>query len=295
MLETKNKCIICDNEFVLDTIEIKDYSISKEIFRLSECKNCMLLHITNPPNENKIGDYYKSEDYISHSDTKKGIINTLYHYVREFMLKRKHYVIKKNSSGKKLLDIGCGTGYFLNYMKDKDYETIGLEIDKKSREFGRENFSLDILDLDIFRKNKLEKKFDIITMWHVLEHTYNPVDYFNKIKKLMTENGTLVVAVPNYKSFDASYYKKKWAAYDVPRHIFHFSPRAIKKLTEKTGLILVKTKILPFDSFYNSLLSEKYKKNPLWFFSGMFIGFLSYIQGLLNSKKASSVIYIIKK
>lgn len=288
-------CPICESDQISLEIKLTDHSISKENFELYRCGSCSFLFTQNAPAMSEIGPYYQSEDYISHSNTKEGFVNKAYHVVRDIMLGRKHNLIASLSNGKKLLDMGCGTGYFPNYMKQKGYEVTGAEIDPGAREFGKSTFGLNIVSPEEILDVSVTEKFDFITLWHVLEHIYDLDGYMKRLHDLLDENGHLLIAVPNSDSYDCKHYKEYWAAYDVPIHLWHFTPKTLGKLAEKHNFSVVKTKKLPFDPFYNSMLSAKYKKSAMPVLQGGFIGFISFLNGLFNTQKASSPIYILKK
>lgn len=210
------------------------------------------------------------------------------------MLKSKSRLLNHYVKEKTLLDVGSGTGYFLSFMKKNGFEVLGVEVDETARNFGKEKFGLEILEPKMMLEGGISKQFDAITMWHVLEHLHDPDAYFSSYKELLKKDGVLVIAVPNCASYDAKHYGKHWAAYDVPRHLWHFTPSTIEKLGDRNGFKLVEKKRLPFDAFYCSLLSEKYKGNSLFFISGFLIGGISWLQGLFNIDKTSSLTYVFK-
>lgn len=209
--------------------------------------------------------------------------------VRSYTLKKKIALLQELTSGKDLLDIGAGTGHFLAKAKESGFNVLGLEPDEDARRVALSENGIELKDLNVL--HHLNQKFNAITMWHVLEHVYNLQEDLDKISSLVIQNGVLIIAVPNYTSFDAQYYKEYWAAYDVPRHLYHFSPKSIIPLVESKGLKFEKMLPMKFDSYYVSMLSEKYKGGSL--LKAMRIGFLS------NSKategKSSSQIYIFRK
>jgi SAM-dependent methyltransferase len=277
-------------------LSCKDFFTSGETFDILRCNNCGFEFTMNPPVESKIEKYYDSGEYISHSDTKKGITNFLFHSARSLMLYRKKRVIK-NATGLKtgtLLDIGCGTGYFPAFMKKSGWRVTGVEVNEKAREYAREKFNLDVFTEDEFNARNSDQ-FDCITLWHVFEHFHDPVKYLTMISSLLNKSGICVVAIPNSASYDARYFRNFWAAYDVPRHLWHFDPDNFKMFTENYGFILEKIRILPLDVFYISILSEKYKGSKAAFLSGMVKGLLFSFSSLFNKKKSSSVIYILRK
>lgn len=287
-------CVVCNGEEFEAKMHLTDHSITKEKFDLYNCLKCGFVFTENAPSEVNAGQYYKSEEYISHSDTNKGIVAKLYHFVRKIMLGRKYRLINSLTDDKCILDVGCGTGYFLDYMKQKEYQTLGVEVDEDAREYGKNKFQLEILPPK--ELSSIKEKFGVITLWHVLEHLYSPNEYLNTLKSLLKdENAYLVIALPNYQSFDGAHYKTFWAGYDVPRHLWHFSPKTLEMLAQKNGLEVVKMKRLPFDSFYNSMLSEKYKGSKFSVLKGGMIGGVALLQSLFNIRKSSSIIYVLKK
>ncbi|MBS9461286.1 class I SAM-dependent methyltransferase [Flagellimonas sp. 389] len=270
-------------------LKTKDFSVSGESFELRRDEEFDML-ITHPQPEN-LAKYYDSEVYISHTDAKISLVDRLYQWIKGYSLKKKIQIIDnqidKRSS---LLDIGAGTGDFLKSAISKGFKAAGIEPNEKARTNAEQKgitLHQDLADVK-------EHKFQVITMWHVLEHLPNLQEQIKQIAKLLEPNGKLFIAVPNYKSFDAKYYRTHWAAFDVPRHLWHFSRLSIQRLFEKENMEVVSIKPMLFDSFYVSLLSEKYKGNPFYLISAFFIGLWSNISAFF-SKEHSSLIYIIKK
>lgn len=290
-----DNCPICKNTSFEKVMDCKDYTVSNKTFTIVSCKKCGL-QFTNPiPLEDEIGKYYESEEYISHSNTSKGIVNKLYQSVRNITLQQKLKLVKNLTQGKKILDIGSGTGEFLKVCKEADFEVIGIEPSEEAKRFAIKNYKLEI-----HPENKIkefnEKSFDLITMWHVLEHVYHLEERVKEINRILKKNGVLVVAVPNRNSYDAKHYKQYWAAYDLPRHLYHFTEKDIKNLFEKNGFVLEKTLPMKFDSFYVSMLSEKYKNGKDNFLSALFTGLKSNRTAKnSNEPKYSSQIYILRK
>lgn len=286
-------CPVCKGTGIQQVFKAKDFTVSGEVFSVWHCDQCSH-RFTNPvPDEASIGPYYQSEEYISHSNTSKGFINSIYQKVRKRTLRSKKKLLHKVSgkSNGRLLDIGCGTGEFLNTVKESGWSVLGVEPDPGAREMGRSNYGLEILEADKFFDIE-EGQFDAVTMWHVLEHVHRLDEYMEKIHRLLKPGGTLIIAVPNYTSHDAKKYKEYWAAYDVPRHLYHFSPESMTWLMKRFKFGMQKMKLMPFDSFYVSMLSEKYKKGPL--IRAFWRGFCSWFLAIFNTKRCSSVIYIAK-
>ena len=275
-------------------ISVKDNSVSKENFELYRDESLDLLITYPQPKEEELGKYYESDDYISHTDGKRSMFEKAYHFVKGIALKNKLQLINDLQKEKgKLLDIGAGTGEFLMVAKENGWQTIGIEPSDKARNIALKKgvFLADSLaDLE-------DHSFDVISMWHVLEHVPNLENQIKELKRLLKPTGTILIAVPNFNSYDAKYYKEFWAAYDVPRHLWHFSKTAIKELFEKEGLHLQKVLPMKFDAFYVSLLSEKYKTGKMNYFKAISIGLksnkygkenLDYSSHIKNKKNASS-------
>ena len=274
-------------------LKVKDHSVSGEKFELIENSEYGFLETTPQPPSEKLPEYYKSEDYISHTDSKRNLFEKTYHLVRNISLKKKLKLINSFSSeSKKLLDVGCGTGDFLQMAFQNNWTVLGIEPNEQARDIANKKTNNSVFETGQLIKFE-ESSFDVITLWHVLEHLPKLEEQIATFKKLLKKQGTLIIAVPNYKSFDAKHYKNFWAAYDVPRHLWHFNKTSISKLVGKQSMKVVKTQPMLFDAFYVSLLSEKYKTGKMNFFKGIWIGLVSNMKSII-SKEASSVIYIIK-
>lgn len=286
-------CPICNGEKFSPFLICKDNTVSKENFNIVSCDSCNF-KFTNPiPVEDKIGQYYKSEEYISHSNTNKGLINKAYQAVRNITLNQKEKLIADNNKRGRLLDIGCGTGEFLYYCKKSGWSVEGIEPDDDARKLGTTNYELDIHP-EMHLKQIHNESVDVITMWHVLEHVYHLRDRIKELKRIIKSSGYIYIAVPNYESYDATIYKENWAAYDVPRHLYHFGKSDIKRLMEKEGMTVTDIIPMKFDSFYVSMLSEKYKTGKINYVNAFINGLKSNNQGS-KSMNYSSLIYKIKK
>ncbi len=275
-------------------LTVKDHSVSGETFELIKNTEYGFLKTIPEPSSDKLPDYYKSEDYISHTDTQRNLFEKIYHIIRRISLKKKLKLINSFSSEeKKLLDVGCGTGDFLKIAKENNWTVSGIEPNEQARKIANIKTEHSVFEIEQLLKFE-PSSFDTITLWHVLEHLPNLEDHISVFKKLLKPQGTLIIAVPNYKSYDAKYYKEFWAAFDVPRHLWHFNKTSISKLVLKFSMEVIKIKPMLFDAFYVSLLSEKYKHGKMNPIKGFLIGLLSNFKAL-KSKEASSLIYIIKK
>lgn len=288
-------CPLCSSSKIGLTLATEDFSISKDAFEIYACQDCDFHFTQNAPAPAAIAPYYKSDVYISHSDTKEGIVNRLYHSARNLMLQKKQKLVQQLTTGKRLLDIGSGTGYFLNHMQKNGFQVIGVEIDDAARNATLKNFNIKVNPPATFLEGKLTPKVDIISLWHVLEHLHDMDGYMQRMHNQLADDGVVLIAVPNHKSYDAQYYGKHWAAYDVPRHLWHFSPKTVAKLADKNGFKVVDQKRLPLDPFYNSLLSEKYQSSKLSLIFGGLIGMASLLVSYVNPTRSTSPIYILKK
>jgi 2-polyprenyl-3-methyl-5-hydroxy-6-metoxy-1,4-benzoquinol methylase len=286
-------CALCHSINIAESLKAEDHLLTSEIFSIFKCQACGFVFTQGVPPAKEIGKYYQSQDYVSHSDTRKGLMNKLYHLGRSLMLKKKYGMVKKEAKGKRLLDMGTGTGYFPAFMKSKGYQAAGVEVDPEARAFASMQFGIPVYSPEEFLNHKIEGKFDVITLWHVLEHLENFDLYIEKMLEYLQPGGSLVIALPNCSAYDARHYKEYWAGYDVPRHLWHFTPSTFKILAEKHRLEIIKMKRLPLDPFYNAMLSEKYKANKFYMISGLFYGKLAYLESLMHIEKSSSVVYFI--
>lgn len=268
----------------------KDFLVSGEEFSLVQNKEYGFLETVPQPEEVDLSKYYESEEYISHTDSKKGLLPFLYQSVKKYSLAKKVSLISKLNEGKgSLLDIGAGTGEFLKIAKDKGWSVQGVEVNKKAREFASNKEVVLYENLDTV----LGSQFDVVSLWHVLEHLPNLKDTVTKIESLVKPGGTLFIAVPNFNSLDAKHYKEFWAAYDVPRHLWHFSMESMRKvISDEFNLIHVRA--MPFDAFYVSLLSEKYKTGNKFSLRAFWIGLRSNMSAN-RTKEYSSLLYCFKK
>ncbi len=291
-----SNCPLCSSADILHYLQCTDNFVSKENFGLYRCSACGFVFTNNYPEADSIGKYYESDEYISHSDTSEGFINKIYRIVRNIMLRRKRAIVTNVTKIKtgNLLDIGSGTGHFAAEMKSAGWSVKGIEINEKAREFSRTKSGLEVIGPDEI--SSLEKEsFDAITLWHVLEHFHDPFTYASDIISLLKPGGICIVALPNSSSFDAAHYKEHWAAYDVPRHLWHFNPDTFRIFSDKTGFKTIKLLTLPLDVFYISLLSEKYKGTKLSFLAGIAKAKLFTFGSFFNRKRSSSMIYILQK
>ena len=293
-LETLKECPVCQHNQFSNFLESVDYFLSGEPFIIQECTACGF-RFTNPrPTGDHATAYYQSDDYISHDVSGKGLFSWIYTLARKRALGKKYQLINSVTEGKSLLDIGCGTGELISYCAQKGMEVTGVEPSVKARTFAQQSYNLNVFD-DFLNKPENPEKYHVITLWHVLEHIYQLSETLEKIAREIHPTGTLIIALPNCNSYDARYYKSYWAAYDVPRHIYHFTPVTFEKLARRFGWILQKTLPMKLDAYYISLLSEQYRNNQFPYPQAFLRGFVSNYKANQSSGLWSSQIYILNR
>jgi len=292
-METLSHCPVCENDSFTEFLRTKDFFLTGKEFTIVQCSRCGF-KFTNPrPGKDEISAYYESEDYLSHYTGKNDPKTRIYKWIRKINIRSKYRIINKYSTGKKLLDIGCGTGEFLAYCRQKGLEVTGIEPGKKALEYASEKLQLPVYD-ELWLNNQKHQGFDIITLWHVLEHVHELRGRMKTIKDLLNPGGLLCIALPNPGSWDARHYKEYWAAYDLPRHLYHFDRSSMMKLAEKHELKLVKIIPMKWDAYYISLLSGKYRSKKSGFLKAVFNGYRSNLAGKCDNMNYSSLIYLLK-
>jgi SAM-dependent methyltransferase len=290
------ECPLCSSSAIELLFRCSDHFVSGKEFPVFKCLSCRFSFTQDYPEENQIGEFYESDDYISHSDTAKGFSNKLYLFARKIMLRKKRDLVSGITGLREgaILDIGSGTGYFASTMKEAGWNVKGIEVSEKARDFSKSKFALDIVSPGMIPTLE-SSAFDCITLWHVLEHFHDPFSYITEIRRLMKPGSFCIIALPNSNSYDAKNYGKYWAAWDVPRHLWHFDPSTFSLFCEKSGLTLAGIRSLPLDVFYISQLSEKYKGSAIPFLRGMLRAAIFTIGTFFNRKRSSSIVYILRK
>lgn len=293
---THKNCPLCNGSDIGKRFACKDFFATGEVFDVYECHGCGFVFTQNIPDEKEIGRYYESQSYISHSNTKKGLFNKAYHLVRAIMLQRKvnlmeNLTLLKNG---KILDYGAGTGYFARAMEKRGWDVTAIEKSPKARELSKREFGFEMHAEDYLEKIA-DKEFDIVTLWHVMEHIQDLDGFWDELYRIIDDTGIAVIALPNCKSHDAKRYRENWAAYDVPRHLWHFTPMTVMRWGEKHGFILERRITMPFDGFYISMLSERYKGSSLAGIKGLWTGFMGWLATGTRREASSSIIYVFRK
>ena len=293
---TIKTCPLCGGTQLERALTCVDHYATGEMFHLCRCTGCGFLFTQDFPAEAEIGRYYETPEYISHSDTKHGLINRVYHYARRYMLRRKARLVMSEAHRKegRLLDIGTGTGYFPATMKALRWQVEALEKSAVARDFARTHFNLDVKP-ETALTDYAPESFDVITLWHVMEHLEHLNETWETLHSLLADKGVLVIAVPNPSSYDARKYGAYWAAYDVPRHLWHFTPDTMQRMGAKHGFILSARHPMPLDAFYISMLTERYLHRRGAFARGLMTGALAWFSTLVKKERSSSMIYVFRK
>lgn len=294
----RKECPVCRAENIQNVLTCQDHTVSKTNFEIWECSNCSVRFTQYAPAQDSIGPFYQSDTYISHTDTEKGLVNKLYKIARNNTLKWKIQLVKtvtgKIKTPGSLLDIGAGTGAFLQMANKASWTARGLEPDERARKICFKNYKLQ-LDSPEKLFEFPDEAFDAVTMWHVLEHVHQLHEYIQQIKRVLVRGGVALIALPNFTSLDATHYAANWAAYDVPRHLYHFSPESMKTLVTFHEMKMEAVKPMWLDAFYISMLSEQYKSGKTNFLAAIWNGLKSNLQALQKNENCSSLIYIIRK
>ncbi len=291
-LETIAKCPVCQNTPLKPLRDVKDHFGTKETFTLNLCDQCETLTTTPRPTESDIVKYYKSNSYVSHGDSGGFAIDLIYKTVQHINFRHKHTILSKYTLDKNHLDYGCGTGSFLSYLQHKRWTVTGIEPDNNARSIAQDTYKLPKVYSSL--SGVTETEFSSISLFHVLEHVHSLKETLDHLSTLLSKNGVLILALPNYKSFDAQHYQEYWAGYDVPRHLHHFSQKSIHQLAKSFGLNIVATHPMKFDSYYVSLLSEQYKRGRKHYLNAFRKGYRSNRQAL-KTHEYSSLIYVLSK
>lgn len=298
MLETLTQCPICGHTEAQLFTEAQDFTVSQEIFKIVQCQECTFCYTNPRPDFKSIAKYYDSEAYISHSNTKKGLTSRLYQWVRQSALKEKSQLVARLSDFHpekqlKILDYGCGTGEFLNTCRKEGWRIDGVEPNQAARQQAEKLTGLFIQE-DLFSEHFTTESYSVITLWHVLEHVHALQETLERLKSLLCPEGILLLALPNRKTWEAQKFGSYWAAYDVPRHLYHFSPTDVANLAKKHHFEIQEMLPMYYDAYYVSLLSEKYKSQKTNFFKGFWQGWQSN-QHAKKTNQYSSLIYVLKK
>jgi SAM-dependent methyltransferase len=289
-LKDITNCPVCSSNNITKYMKTKDYFFTQEEFSITKCTDCNFV-FTNPIPDN-LGKYYDTPEYLSHNTGANGAMGVLYSKLRNINIKRKFKLVTRYNSTGSFIDIGCGTGELLNYFKKHKWSVSGIEPNNTARTFASKNYNIKVWNEEKLKELETNS-FDVISMWHVLEHVPELHDRLSQVGKLLKKGGTIFIALPNINSPDAKKYKEFWSALDVPRHLHHFTQATFEKLISFHNMKLIHAEPMKFDSYYVSMLSEKYKKNSLYIPSAIINGFLSNFNAS-KQNNYSSMIYVVK-
>lgn len=289
-------CPACQATTIADLFRANDHLVSGSEFLIRRCTGCGMGWTADPPAEEEAGRYYASDEYISHTDSRQSLADRFYHIARGFMLKRKGKLVD-SAVGKGagvMLDFGSGTGYFAAFMQKRGWRVTGIELSEQARNYSVEKFGIRAIEPQQVRD--LPSAYaDCITFWHVLEHLYDPAGWMNEVGRILKDDGRCIVALPNFASADAMWFGEKWAALDVPRHLWHFTPDAFRQFAVKQGFVCECTSALPLDLFYISSLSYRNAGKRLPLARGVLTGVIIALRSLFRRESASSLVYVLSK
>lgn len=296
MMASLDKCPACDSGKIVSFISCTDHFLSGEAFNLFRCTACGFVFTQDYPDAGEIQKYYESEEYVSHDDQAKGLTNRLYYIARGIMLRRKRKLVMKMTGLRKgrILDTGCGTGHFAGEMKKAGWDVVGMEPNLKAREYAEKTFSLKTIDPGEM-DSLADSSFDCVTLWHVLEHIHDLKGYMTHLHRILKPDGICLIALPNTSSNDCLHFGKYWAAWDVPRHLWHFNPASFVPFASRAGFLTEEIRPMPLDVLYISVLSSRYKGSSLPFVTGMLKGSWFLGKSLINRQTSGSLIYVLGK
>ncbi len=290
-------CPVCGSLDASIFLTCTDHLASLKKFTICSCAGCGFKYTSPSPTPSELPKYYQSSEYISHTDSKKGLINQLYQFVKKYSVYKKlKLVFRYKQERGNLLDFGCGTGSFLEACNKAGWRSFGIEPNDSARALAATKTPGKVFEsIEELYNNEQALKFDVITLWHVLEHIPNLESWFDFINNRLKENGIVIIAVPNCNSHDALFFKEFWAAYDLPRHLWHFTPKTITDLFSRKGFKCLGISPMIFDSFYVSILSYKNRYGKAKFVASFWRGFVSNLKAIKDQKSYSSQIYIFQR
>lgn len=291
MLDIK-VCPNCGSTQISEFLRTHDYHYTQETFLLKRCGQCTLIMTSPRPDNEELGHYYTSPEYLSHSAKSTNVLSRAYRFARHFTIKKKIALVARFQKAGTLLDFGSGTGEFLLHAQQTGWKTYGVEPSGVARKTANlPNVFPDIAPVPL-------QSCNAITLWHVLEHVPDLHQTLNNLLTRLTPDGTLFIAVPNIDSRDSRYYGSAWAGLDVPRHLWHFNRQSMERLLQQHHLKLIRTLPMKLDAYYVSLLSEKYKNGNRLTLGGYLLAMRVGVASNYSARKSgeySSLIYVARK
>lgn len=266
------ECPVCESPDFTPYLLTKDFFLSQESFQIVRCDTCGFV-FTNPvPFTDQLAGYYDSPDYLSHTASSASFLASVYKIFRSINIKKKYQLVRTYTQQGNMLDIGCGTGELISFFRKKNWTVMGIEPNPSAREFAQQQYGLDVYDESSI-ESLPDQSFDVVSMWHVLEHVPDLNERMRQVKRMLHQDGQLFIAVPNIESPDARHYKEYWAGLDVPRHLYHFSSDSMKTLLEKHHFQLLRMHPMKMDAYYVSMLSERYRGTHIPYLTPLIQGF----------------------
>jgi 2-polyprenyl-3-methyl-5-hydroxy-6-metoxy-1,4-benzoquinol methylase len=300
-------CPLCNSDKYERHLRAPDrfHLAAGNLFEIVRCVTCGFIYLNPRPRIECLPEFYQDKNYqpFLSAQSGKSWWDRIYNLARSYAVCGKRVKIEKLKRKGQLLDIGCGTGEFLNEMQKHGWQATGIEKDPRAAEVARQRYGLDVLTTDLTSSHFAQNSFDVITFWHVLEHLPDPLHTLQRAKKMLKEDGLMLVAAPNISSYDARFYRSRWAALDAPRHLHHFVPATLARLCQAAGLEMFTARQMVLDAFYNCLMSERiiasidtYKEFflPLFLLRGFGVAGISLLLSRLGNG-GSSILYFIKK
>ncbi len=204
-----------------------------------KCRSCGLVYLYPRPSEKEIGEYYRKSYFENENDI--GVAHP--HTQQEIQQGVNRHLGQVDSLKRKpgrLLEIGCGNGLFLKAAQTQGWDVLGVEISKWASEYASERLGIRVLSGKLDEVELEKDYFDVVALFHCLEHHLNPLNTLRRVRELLKSDGMLVIALPNINSIDRICYGKKWRGYRMPFHLYHFSTKTLTKMLNKAGFKVVR-------------------------------------------------------
>jgi SAM-dependent methyltransferase len=288
-------CIVCGSGQRHPHLRAPNRFNVGEVFPLVQCSQCGFVYLSPRPSQESIGSHYEDEGYHPHQAEAAGVVDRIYRISRDWNLRYKRWMVESHHRKGALLDFGCGTGEFLAEMRANGWQVTGVEPAAQARAVAEGLGVRASADLE-----GCDGPYDVITLWHVLEHVHEAAGQFRRLCELLTPGGILVMALPNIGSVDSRAYGANWVALDAPRHLFHFRPQDVRRFAVARGLTPAGGGVLPLDTPYNVLLSEQLAGQVVrgtrlfGLFRAIRVALAASIRGAIDRSRSSSPVYVFR-